>query len=162
MVNIANRDTQEPIFSFFGSGHSSDVGVSPTDLVGLLWDFGFPSSANVGNTVDATTLAPVPDPRLSVGVGSPFQLGSVYLKWDGSSIGTLKATFHQVLVLNWQTQKYGWPADDVPNGTLNVPDTLFTVPEPTSCVLASLGGIGLLYMARRRSGRQSRRIGSNS
>jgi hypothetical protein len=147
MINIASGTTHDPILNFFPSD-VGNLGISATDLIGLEMDLGFPTLASVGNTVDATTFAPVPDPRLSIGVGSPFQFGSVYLNWDGTSIGTVKVVEHQFAVFDVNLQRY-LNAQDLPNGSLSVPDTLFTVPEPTSCVLAGMGGIGMLPFARR-------------
>ena len=90
-------------------------------------------SASLGNTVDATTFAPVPDPRLQIGVGAPFRFGSVYLNWDGNSIGTLKVVEHQFAVFDVQLQRY-LTVQDLPNDSLQVPDTLLAVSEPTGCI----------------------------
>ena len=155
MVNIASGDTHDPILHYFFE--ATDAGPSTTDLHALLFSLGPVVLSSIGKTVDQTTFAPVPDPRLQIGVGAPFQLGSVYLGWDGISIGTLKVVEHQFDVFDVRLQRYLDP-HDLPNDSLQVPDILFTVPEPTSCVLASLGGIGLLYMGRRRPCRQPMRI----
>jgi hypothetical protein len=146
MVNIASGTSHDPLLNFFPD--SGNLGVSATDLVGLEADLGIPTSASIGNTVDATTFAPVPDPRLNIGVATPFQFGSLYLDWDGNSIGTLKVVHHQFDVFDTRLQKYPLQAvQDLPNGSLEVPDTLFTVCEPTGCALAVFGGIGFLYFS---------------
>ena len=157
MINIATAATHEPILNYFPDGDVGDFGPSSTDLVGLVVDLGAVIQASIGNTVDATTFAPVPDPRLSIGIGTPFQFGSLYLNWNGAQVGSFEVVQHQYAVFDVQQQR-DLNAQDLPNGSLQVPDTLVSVSEPASCVLASVGGAGLLLSARRRKRRGIRNI----
>jgi hypothetical protein len=138
--NIASGTTHQPILNYFPDSDVGDLGPSATDLQALLEGLGAPVLASIGNTVDATSFASVPDPRLSIGIGTPFQFGSVYLNWNGSPMATLRVNGHQFAVFDFQQQLY--------QSALNLPDSLFVVSEPASCVLATLSVSGFLFSAR--------------
>ncbi len=79
LSNIASGLSFAPIPSYFAGGRADDGGISSTDLVAIEF---FVFNYDIGNTIDATTFAPVPDPRRTIGVGLRFS-------WARStSIGT--------------------------------------------------------------------------
>ena len=142
IANLAAAGTLTPITNFFAPGDNADIGSSTTDLQGIVADVDITS---LGNVVDATTLSPTTDPRLSIGVGSPFQLGSVYLLWNGNAAASVKMQNLQFSIANSQSHQFGL-ATLTSDVTLN-----FTpVPEPGTLALAALGGVALLGLLRRR------------
>jgi hypothetical protein len=141
MSNIAAAGSFTPIPNFFSGGDIGDIGASTTDLQGIIAAI---DNATVGNVVDATTHNPVTDPRKSIGVGSPFQLGSVYLKWNGNAAASLTMQNLQFAIVNSQTHQFGL-ATNLADVTLN-----FTpVPEPASLMLAAIGFLAMAAIGMR-------------
>ncbi len=131
MTNIAAAGSLTPITNFFSPGDNADIGSSTTDLQGILSDVDI---ASLGNVVNATTLTPTTDPRLSIGVGTPFQLGSVYLLWNGNAAASLKMQNLQFGIANSLTHQFGL-ATSLADVTLN----FNPVPEPGTLFLAAVG-----------------------
>ena len=141
MTNIAAAGSLTPITNFFSPGDNADIGSSTTDLQGILSDVDI---ASLGNVVNATTLTPTTDPRLSIGVGTPFQLGSVYLLWNGNAAASLEMQNLQFGIANSLTHQFGL-ATSLADVTLN----FNPVPEPGTLFLAAVGS-ALIFGALRR------------
>jgi hypothetical protein len=143
LVNIADGTTFAPIPNYYFGGQNADLGSSTTDLQGILASIDI---TNVGNAVNATTHAPVTDPRQSIGVGAPFWLGSVYLKWLGNANATLLLQNDQFTAVNSQTHQLGT--------VTNLPDVAFNfvpVPEPAGICLFLIGAVMVGLKRRDRS-----------
>jgi hypothetical protein len=133
--NLTDIGTSLPVSNYFVN--AGDFGSSSTDLSGIVWAV---DPKSVGNLVDSTTFAPVQDPRLSIGIGTPFRLGSLYVNWTGGHSGGLRLQSLQFTTVNLQTHLFTLPVQ-------NYPDLVFAIAEPAT-LWSGAFGIGLLMLCR--------------
>jgi hypothetical protein len=150
LVNIADGATFAPIPNYYSGGQNADLGTPTTDLQGILAAI---DNTNIGNTVNATTHAPVTDPRQSIGVGAPFWLGSVYLQWLGNANAALLLQHDEFSAVNSQTHQLG-TVTSLPDVALN----FVPVPEPAGICLFLIGAAMIGLKRRTRSSSRADRV----
>ena len=129
--------------NYWVGGDNADLGVSATDLKSIVQDI---DGSNLGKLPYQD-----PDPRLSIGRGSPFKLGSVYVQYNS---GGPQAT------LSFANASYSL-ADTShllifqQSVSTTITPVIFGVPEPTALSLFFAGAlvcVGIRLIQRRISG----------
>ena len=103
--------------------------------------------------MNATTHAPVTDSRQSIGVGAPFWLGSVYLKWLGNANAALLLQNDEFSAVNSQTHQLG-TVTSLPDVALN----FVPVPEPAGICLFLVGAVMIGFKRRARGSSGADRV----
>jgi hypothetical protein len=147
---LANNPAMDNVFdqngtriqNYFSGGDNADLGTSQSDLLGIMIDVDI---STLGNTFDQNHTSTA-DPRQSMGVGAPFLLGSIFVRWDGTQ--NTQVTFGNAfydLFLNRQVPPFSTPASIAP--------VEFVVSEPAGWFLLAAGAAALLVYRRRFFGR---------
>jgi hypothetical protein len=138
-TNLIISASGQPLTNWYTSGQNGDLGVSFTDLIGIITAI---DPASLNGLEDAQG-QPATDPRLAIGTSAiGTRLGVLYLQWDGVTPSQLN--FNSVL----------GALADVPGkkffnaNAISAPPLVF-VPEPSSIALMGMAGVGLAFMARR-------------
>jgi hypothetical protein len=127
MDNVFDQNGAK-ILNYFSGGDNADLGTSSTDLIGITIDL---DSTTLGNTFDQNHVSKA-DPRQSIGVGAPFLLGSIFVRWDGTQNAqmTFANAAYQLV------PPIGPP--DIGINTAIAP-AQFVVPEPAAGLLLAVG-----------------------
>jgi hypothetical protein len=133
-----------PIPRYYSGGDNSDLGTSSSDLVGIVIDV---DGATLGKTFDANHM-PTPDPRQAIGIGAPFLLGSIFVRWDGTQ--NTEMTFAHAA---YAFAPFNGPlGPDI--GDTTIAPVQFVVPEPATAMLIAASALPALWIIRRLKSRR--------
>ena len=141
MTNVVDGTTFANVTQTFTD--NSDFG-DGTDLVGITTAI---DATNLNNLLDATTFNPAPDPRFNIGKSSPFLLGAIYVKGNGTADGQVLVKDGSYSIASSATHNL---SNTVPFGTFTLAIPATAIPEPASIALMGLGAFGLIGVKLRR------------
>jgi hypothetical protein len=132
--------TGQPLTNYYTGGQNGDLGVSTSDLIGILTAV---DAHSLGDLVDADD-NPAPDPRLQIGKGNGTRIGVAWVNWNGQLGGSFGYNAALFATVDTVTHQFSSTAPAIA-------PAIFIVPEPSSLVLAGIaaGAFKVLWRHRR-------------